>query len=159
MKDYPNEIRVAYRHFLIHPQIATAPAHAACAADKQGKFHEMYELLFEKGYNANRDFSPENIDKLAKEAGLDMGKFKADMTGDCPKVIQSDMQSMQGFGVGGTPAFFINGRFLSGGGPPERFKPLIEEELKKANERIGKEGVTAANYYDKWVVEKGKKKM
>lgn len=139
--------------------MATIPAHAACAADKQGKFDEMYHLLFEKGYNAGRNFSQENIDKLAGEVGLDMSKFKADMEGDCPKVVQNDMRLMQEFGVSGTPAFFINGRFQSGGGPPERFKPLIEEELKKAEERIGKEGTTAANYYQKWVLDKGKKKM
>jgi protein-disulfide isomerase len=119
----------------------------------------MYHLLFEKGYNAGRNFSQENIDKLAGEAGLNMEKFKADMTGDCPKVVQSDMQLMQQFGVNATPAFFINGRFLSGGGPPERFKPLIDEELKKTDERAGKDGVTVANYYQKWVMEKGKKQL
>ena len=119
----------------------------------------MYQQLFEKGYNANRDFSPANVDKIAGDVGLDMDKFKADVAGECPKVIQQDMALMQGFGVGGTPAFFINGRFQSGGGPPERFKPLIDEELKKANERVGKDGVTAANYYQKWVLEKGKKQI
>jgi protein-disulfide isomerase len=159
MKDYPKDLKVVYRHFLIHPQVATLPAQAACAAQKQGKFEPMYHLLFEKGYNAGRNFSQENIDKLAGEVGLKMDKFKSDMTGDCATQIQQDMQLMQQFGVGGTPAFFINGRFLSGGGPPERFKPLIEEELKKANERIGQEGTTLANYYDKWVLEKGKKTM
>ncbi len=150
---------MVYRNFLIHPQIATLPAQAGCAAFKQGKFEEMYHLLFEKGYNANRDFSPENVDKLAGEAGLNMDKFKADVAGECPKVVQQDIQLMQQFGVAGTPAFFINGRFLSGGGPPERFKPLIEEELKKADERIGKESTTVANYYQKWVLDKGKKQM
>ncbi len=143
----------------MHPQIATLPAQAACAANKQGKFEEMYHLLFEKGYNAGRDFSPENIDKIAGEVGLKMDKFKADMTGECPKIVQDDQALMQTFGVGGTPAFFINGRFQSGGGPPERFKPLIDEELQKASERVGKEGVTAANYYEKWVLDKGKKQM
>ena len=119
----------------------------------------MYHLLFEKAYNAGRNFSQENIDKIAGEVGLNMDKFHADTTGECPKIVQSDQQLMQGFGVGGTPAFFINGRFQSGGGPPERFKPLIEEELKKADERIGKDGVSAANYYQKWVLEKGKKQI
>src|SRR5262245_24944589 len=119
----------------------------------------MDHLLFEQGYNAGRNFSQDNIDKIASEVGLNMDKFKADIAGDCPKVVQQDMQLMQGFGVGGTPAFFINGRFQSGGGPPERFKPLIDEELKKANERIGKDGVTAANYYEKWILEKGKKQL
>jgi predicted DsbA family dithiol-disulfide isomerase len=119
----------------------------------------MYHLLFEKGYNAGRNFSQENIDKIASEVGLNLDKFHADTQGECVKIVQQDMSLMQGFGVGGTPAFFINGRFQSGGGPPERFKPLIDEELQKANERIGKEGVTPANYYEKWVLEKGKKQI
>lgn len=158
-KQYPNDVRIVYRQFLIHPQIATLPGQAACAAHKQGKYEPMYYALFEKGYDAGRNFSQDNIDKIAGDVGLNMDKFKADLAGECPKVVQQDMQLMQGFGVGGTPAFFINGRFQSGGGPPERFKPLIDEELKKANERIGKEGVTASNYYEKWVLEKGKKNM
>jgi len=159
LKEYPKDIKVVYRQFLIHPQIATLPGQAACAAGKQGKYPEMYAGLFEKGYDAGRNFSQENIDKIAGEVGVNMDKFKADMTGECTKIVQQDMDLMRTFGVAGTPAFFINGRFQSGGGPPERFKPLIEEELKKANERIGKEGVTATNYYEKWVLDKGKKQI
>ena len=159
MKDYPKDLKVVYKHFVVHPQLATIPALAACAADKQGKFMQMKELIFEKGFNAGRNLSQENMEKLAGEAGLNMQKFKADMEGDCKKVIREDQQQMAQVGVGGTPAFFINGRFLSGARPIEQFKALIDEELKKANERIGKEGTTAANYYQKWVLEKGKKSL
>ena len=45
MKDYPKDLKVVYKHFVVHPQLATIPALAACAADKQGKFHKMYELM------------------------------------------------------------------------------------------------------------------
>lgn len=159
LKDYPKDVRVVYKHFVVHPQQATIPALAACAADKQGKFHQMYQLIWEKGFSANRDLSQANMDKLAGEAGLNMNKFKADMDGDCKKVIRDDQQQMAQVGVGGTPAFFINGRFLSGARPIEQFKALIDEELKKANDRIGKEGTTAGNYYQKWVLEKGKKSL
>ena len=158
-KQYGKDLRIVYKHFLIHPQLATIPALAACAADKQGKFHKMYELIWEKGFNAGRNLSQENMEKLAGEVGLNLQKFKADMEGDCKNVIRQDQQQLASVGVGGTPAFFINGRFLSGARPPEQFKALIDEELKKANERIGKEGTTAANYYQKWVMEKGKKSL
>lgn len=152
-------MRIVRKHFVVHPQSATNPALASCAAHKQGKYFQMEKGLWEKGYDKNRDFSPENIDAIAKEVGLDMNKFKADMEGECRKVIREDQAALSAVGTSGTPAFYINGRFLSGARPIEQFKAIIDEELKKANERIGKDGVTAANYYDKWVMEKGKKKL
>jgi len=33
-------------------------------------------------------------------------------------------------GVTGTPAFFINGRFLSGAQPFEAFQAIIEDEIR-----------------------------
>ncbi len=158
-KAYPKDLKIVYKHFVVHPQQATIPALAACAADKQGKFHQMYEAIWEKGFNAGRNLSQENMDKLAQEVGLNVQKYKADMDGDCKNTIRQDQQQLASVGVGGTPAFFVNGRFLSGARPPEQFKALIDEELKKANERDGKEGTTAANYYQKWVMEKGKKSL
>ncbi len=158
-KAYPKDLKIVYKHFVVHPQQATIPALAACAADKQGKFHQMYEAIWEKGFNAGRNLSQENMDKLAGEVGLNAQKFKADMEGECKNIIRQDQQQLASVGVGGTPAFFVNGRFLSGARPPEQFKALIDEELKKANERVGKEGTTASNYYQKWVMEKGKKSL
>ena len=158
LADYPGEVRIVYKNFLIHPDAARAPAHAACAANMQGKFSEMDELLWEKGYKAGRNYSPENLDKLAGEAGLDMAKFKADMEGACPKIIQKDQGEMQMIGTRGTPAFYINGRFLSGARPIHFFKQVIDEELKKANERIAK-GTPVEKYYEEWVLKKGLKKL
>lgn len=124
----------------------------------QGKFAEMDELLWEKGYKAGRNFSQDNLDKIAQEVGLDMAKFKADMAGACPKIIQKDHSEMQRVGTRGTPAFYINGRFLSGARPIHFFKQLVDEELKKANERIAK-GTPVEKYYEEWVLKKGLKKL
>ena len=41
------------------------------------------------------------------------------------------MQSGQRAGVTGTPAFFINGRFISGAQPYEKFVEIIEDELTR----------------------------
>ena len=54
------------------------------------------------------------------------------------------------------PAFFVNGRSLSGAQPFENFKSVIDEEMKKADEAI-KKGTKAEEYYQKAVVETGKK--
>lgn len=147
------------KHYLVHPQAGTIPAHAACAADKQGKFSEMETLIWEKGFKANRNLGLDNMQTLAKEVGLDMNKFKADMEGPCPKLVQQDMADVGKFGTSGTPAFYINGRYLSGAQPIGSFKAIIDEELKKANERISKGEATAANYYDEFVIKRGLKEL
>jgi predicted DsbA family dithiol-disulfide isomerase len=140
----------------VHPQVATLPAQAACAANLQGKFEKMEELLWEKAYKANRNFAADNIDALAKEAGLNFDKFKADVAGACVKIVQEEQAQLAAVGVRGTPAFFINGRYLSGAQPIENFKRIVDEELKKANDAIAK-GMKAEDYYNEVVVKGGKK--
>ncbi len=158
MKDYGSDVRVVYKNFVVHPQAATIPAMAACAAHLQGKFKDMEHLIWQKGFLAGRNLSKENMVTLAKEAGLNMDQFNKDIDGqECAKKVREDQAELSKVGTSGTPAFYINGRFLSGARPIEQFKAVIDEELKKANDRISKGEATAANYYDKFVVAQGKK--
>jgi predicted DsbA family dithiol-disulfide isomerase len=76
----------------------------------------------------------------------------------CTTTVQNDIRELQKFGVGATPSFFINGRFMSGAMPIENFVTIIDEELKKANERI-QQGTPAAQYYQQWVMDKGLKAL
>jgi protein-disulfide isomerase len=154
---YPKDVRVVYRTFLIHPQVASIPAYASCAANKQGKYGQMAELIWEKGFKANRNLSAENMEKLAGEAGLDTGKFKADMNGECQKLVRAEHTSLQSLGVGATPTIFVNGRPLTRRSP-DQFKALIDEELAKAKQRIA-QGTKPADYYKEWVVGKGTKTL
>lgn len=171
-KKYGKDVRFVYKQFVVHPQVATSTALAACAAHKQGKFIQMDEGLWEKVFKA-RKFDKdrcwtgagaeaggaagcENVDAIAKEIGLDVEKFRADMKDSCMAQIQKEQKEMQQVGTGATPAFFVNGRFLSGAQPFESFAALIDVELKKAKERIAS-GTPAASYYKTWIVEKGEK--
>jgi predicted DsbA family dithiol-disulfide isomerase len=117
----------------------------------------MEALIWEKAFKV-RDFSKDNMEKLAGEIGLDMGRFKSDMDGACKQLIQKDQRELAKVGVRGTPGFFINGRFLGGARPIDQFKKLIDEEMKKANDRISK-GTKLENYYTVWVLKKGKKQI
>ena len=62
-----------------------------------------------------------------------------------------------GLTLRGVPAFYINGRYLSGARPVASFKTVIDEELKKAKQAI-KGGIKQKNYY-KHLVKKGKKSL
>ena len=55
-------------------------------------------------------------------ACLTSGRFRGD--------IAKDLQEGQSFGVRGTPAFFVNGRFLSGNQPYEALAKIVDEELE-----------------------------
>lgn len=164
-KKYGKDVRFVYKQFVVHPQVATSTALAACAAHKQGRFLQMDGALWEKVFKA-RKFDKdrcwtdaagcETVEGIAKEIGLDLGKFKADMAGGCMDQIQKEQKSMSVVGVGATPGFFVNGRFLSGAQPFESFAALIDEELKKAKDRIAG-GTPAAAYYKTWIVDKGEK--
>ncbi len=132
---------------------AMAAALAAEAAGKQGKFWEMHDKLFQDP----RALTDENFDKYATEIGLDLAKFKEDMK-DKKLEAKIKKQQSQGttLGARGTPAFFVNGRFLSGAQPFEAFKGLIDEEMKKADKLLAA-GTPKAKLYDA-VIAKGKTK-
>jgi protein-disulfide isomerase len=139
---------------------------ANCAAAKQGKAEEFNNGVWEKSFKA-RKFDPDKcweteagcptLNEIATDLKLDLGKLKADMKG-CVTQVQNDMRDLQKFGVGATPSFFINGRFISGAVPIENFVTVIDEELKKANERI-QQGTPQAQYYQQWVIDKGLKAL
>lgn len=156
-KDYGDKVRVVYAPYVVHPATATLPAQATCAAFRQGKFKQMDELLWTKVFK-ERKFEESVIVGLGKEAGLDESKFQSDMKGECAPWVQKHQAMLANFGVGATPAFFINGRYLSGAQPLPAFKAIIDEELKKAEERVAA-GTPAAAYYKTWVVDKGLKKL
>ncbi len=156
---YGDKVRVVYQPFVVHPQTATLPAQATCAGHKQGKFKEIDELLWEKVFKA-RKFEEDVILSLGKDVpGMDAGRYATDLKSkECEAWVQKHQQGLGALGVGATPAFFINGRFLSGAQPFPAFKTVIDEELKKAEERVA-QGTSADAYYRTWVIEKGLKRL
>ncbi len=94
----------------------------------QGKFWEMHDRIF----SDPRAMSEAKYIEYATELGLDLDKFKRDLKSpEVAKRIAGDTTQASKLGVTGTPAFFINGRFLSGAQPFPSFKRVIDEELAK----------------------------
>jgi protein-disulfide isomerase len=182
-KKYGNDLRIVYKQLVVHPRNAMAGALAFCAAAKQGKAKEMDRLIWDKGFNArNMDMSdvpaqpsaeaggqqqPQKcwdtadgckiVVSFAQELQLDVNKFKTDMKA-CQALVQKDMKELQQFMVSATPSFFINGRFISGLASADAYSAIVDEEMKKANEKIA-QGTPAAAYYQTWVLDKGLKNV
>ena len=122
-------MRIAFRHYALPMHNRAKPAaEAADCANAQGKFWEYHDKLFEN----QKALADDDLKKYAADIGLDAeafktcyesGKFRAD--------VDKDFADGQSVGVSGTPAFFINGRFLSGAQPFEAFKTIIDDELSK----------------------------
>ena len=93
---------------------------------------------------------------FAKEAGLDLTRFKRDMRGVCVTELADSTREATALGVGATPTIYINGRHMSGAQPSANFEALVDEEAKKADERI-KRGTKRASYYQEWVIDRGDK--
>jgi len=126
-EEYGDKVRIVFKHLPLRMHPKAPAAHAAAeAAHRQGKFWEMHDRIFEN----QSQMSPEKYVEYAEEMGLDVEQFKRDVAAaDVKETIQEDMAEAARLGVTGTPAFFINGRFLSGAQPFPAFEALIEEEL------------------------------
>ena len=128
MAAYPKDLKLVYKQFPLsmHPHAELA-AEASLAAREQGKFWEMYEVLF-KNF---RTLSRNSIMAMAKDIGLDMDKFKADLdSGKYKAVVDKDLADGEAAGVYGTPAFYINGKQYNGEVTLAALKPILAAELK-----------------------------
>ncbi|HEX3153220.1 MAG TPA: thioredoxin domain-containing protein [Candidatus Angelobacter sp.] len=127
MKQYPDQVRWVFKSFPLDFHADSPLAHAAAlAAERQGKFWEMHDLIFANQHNLKRD----NLLAEARSLNLDMDRFTADLDGaDVKKQLEADKKEGQGLGVDGTPAFFINGKSFSGAMPMEQFQAAINNAL------------------------------
>lgn len=128
MKEYKGKVRWVVRDFPLgfHNRARPAAVAAHCAAD-QGKYWHMYHELFKN----QRALADENLKAYGKNIGLDQKKYEKCLANPQAKMalIDKNYETGERLGVTGTPAFFINGRRLSGALPYEQFKVIFDEEL------------------------------
>ena len=128
-KEYGDSVRIVFKHLPLSIHSKAPAAHAAAeAAHRQGKFWEMHDRIFAN----QRALEADVLEGYAQAIGLDMDQYRKDIASpDVKKRIEADTSEARKLGVTGTPGFFLNGRFLSGAQPFERFKAMIDEELAK----------------------------
>jgi protein-disulfide isomerase len=126
---FPQQVKLIFKQYPleIHSEAYLA-ASAALAAQKQGKFWAMHNAMFEH----HRDLKLPALLALAKQNGLDLKRFQADMNSkDVKDTIAKDIRDGDAANVEGTPTLFIDGQRYNEQIDLALLKPLIEGELKK----------------------------
>jgi len=132
LEEYPEQVRLVFRHFplhAIHPNAQAAAEAGVCAQDL-GAFWELHDLMFDEQDTLTLD----DLKDKAERAGLDAEAFTAclEQEGIADRV-DADRRAGIGVGVNGTPALFVNGRPLAGAVAYEQLAEVVEDELERAS--------------------------
>ena len=108
MDRYPSQVRFVFRHFPIeeaHPHALLA-AEAAEAAGAQGKFWEMYDVLF----RGQAHLKAADLHRYAADLGMDMARYGAEMDDHIYlQKVREHLAGGQRSHIRATPTFFLNG--------------------------------------------------
>lgn len=128
LRQFPKDVRLVFKQFPLDSHSDAAfGAEAALAAQAQGKFWEMHDLL----YAGFPDLSRRRILVYARELNLDLTRFTADLDSHKYRArVQAEEKEGEEAGVSGTPTFFLNGKKFNGNFDLATLAPLIKKELK-----------------------------
>lgn len=136
IKEEGDKIRFVYRNFpLPQHQNAIPAAQSAGAAGLQGKFWDMYKLIFSTHDEWEYSTSSKDIFRgYAQKIGLDMVKYDNDLDSNTVKEkISADTKQGANAGIDSTPTFYLNGKKIINPRSYDEFKKLIDEALQSKN--------------------------
>jgi protein-disulfide isomerase len=117
-------LRFVFRHFPlveIHPH-ALAAAEASEAADAQGRFWPMHDLLFHRQHA----LESADLERYAGELGLDVERFRQELGGHVHlERVEADRTSALESGAAGTPTIFVDGVRYLGSTDPEGLRAAV----------------------------------
>ncbi len=132
LKNYGTRVKLVWRNLPLpmHPDAPLAAEAALEAHAQKGNdgFWAMHKKLF-----STHELSVEALHGFATELGLDVNAFDLALRDHRHKAaVDKDSAIAADAGIGGTPAFVINGRFISGAQPYKKFRRAVEQALAEA---------------------------
>lgn len=127
--EYGDRLSFTYRHFpLTQHKNALGASYASEAAGKQGKFWEMYKIIFEHQEDWAEESNASEIFKgYAQELKLDLARFATDVVSTETKdAVAHDKETGLRSGVDSTPSFYLNGKKMQNPRSYDELKALIE---------------------------------
>ncbi len=127
LDEFPNDVKLYFKHYPL-PQHTNArlAAEGAVAAQKQGKFWQYQDKLWEH----QDELSPAEIEKVAKESGLDVAKFRQDLASEPVKAkVEKDRNEGSSIGLQATPTLYIDGREYTDSRDADSLREWIKDAL------------------------------
>ncbi|HVW83040.1 MAG TPA: thioredoxin domain-containing protein [Bryobacteraceae bacterium] len=131
LRQFPNDVRLVFKQFPLdsHSQ-AEFGAEVALAAQTQGKFWEMHDLL----YAGFPDISRNRVMAYARQLKLDMKRFTSELDSHKYRArVLAEEKEGEDAGVAGTPSFYFNGKKYNGQFDVASVVPLVKKELSGKN--------------------------
>jgi protein-disulfide isomerase len=125
-EEFAGKVALAYKDFPLpmHPRAEKAAEAARCAAE-QGKFWEFHDALFD-----DHQMELAQLKEHARTLKLDAASFDQCLdAGEQAAAVRKDFAQAQRLGLTGTPAFFVNGHFLSGAVSYGTLREVVEQQL------------------------------
>jgi protein-disulfide isomerase len=128
----PERLRIVWKHnpLPFHPNARPAAVAATALHQRLGNqgFWTAHEAFF-----ANQKDLVEVIGATVERAGMAPGELQAPgIRRRAEAKVDADVELGKRAGVTGTPAFFLNGVFVSGAQPFEKFAPIVDEQIQRA---------------------------
>ena len=148
MKNYveTNKVKIVFKDLIVTPgKDSMYAAHAAHCAKDQGMFWKYHDMLYNNWEGESTGWvTTDNLNKFAKNIGLDINKFSKCMSEDkWMELINASKDDANALGITGTPSFFLITSWqetdeqpneiarIHGAQPYDVFKELIDSQLKK----------------------------
>lgn len=130
LADYPNDVRLVFRHFPIaslHPMAERLAESSMCAHD-QGKFWAFHDRVY---LGDDQQFDDKEITGIAQSIGLNMDRFERCLiSGQFKDAVKQDFADAVAAGSRGTPTWLVNGKKVEGYLSEATWRKVIEALLK-----------------------------
>ena len=135
-KLFPGKLRLVWRNLPLSMHKDAEPAAEAAmeafAQKGDAGFWAMYELLY-ASQDKPEALTAKALEGYAAQLGLDPARFSDALATHAHRArIDADARAAADARIIGTPAFVINGYFVSGAQPIFRFKRIVERALAEA---------------------------
>lgn len=133
-REFEGDVQVIWKHNALTTHRNAEPAAiAAAAAQRQGKFWEYHDVLFEN----SRSLESSDLLAYAAQIGLDVARFEKDIAD--PKIkdqIAYERALAESLEARGTPSFFINGQKSVGWGSYFGIRSQVARALTQAKQKV-----------------------
>jgi len=137
--DFGDKISLTYKDFPL-PMHARAEkaAEAARCANKQNRFWEFHDEIFH-----SKELDTDQLKAQARSLNLDTVSFdKCLDSGEEAAAVDKDKKEGMRLGINGTPAFFVNGHYLSGALDYATLRKVVEQQMSAPVQTASSNGGT-----------------